>query len=88
MHGNTLSHVPKLSCELFERKTFTGEKKMEQPPSKPDLNPNENLWPTLKMKLYEANTQYKSKADLGGTIKTTMTEIEFANMNFVGFSSR
>ena len=49
---------------------------MESPPAGPDLNPIENLWLIVKMKLYEGGKQYKSKANLWETIKPAKSEIE------------
>ena len=37
---------------------------MEWPPSSLDLNPIENLWSIVKMKLYQGDKQYNSTADL------------------------
>ena len=48
---------------------------MEWPPSSPDLNPIENLWSVMKMKLYESSKLYNSKVDQWKAIKSTMTEI-------------
>ena len=36
------------------------------------MNPVENLWSIVKMKLFEGGKQYNSKADLCEAIKTTM----------------
>ena len=42
MHNNALSHISKLTCDVFEHKRFTGEKIMEWPLSSSDPNPMEN----------------------------------------------
>ena len=56
--------------EFFKHKRFTEETIMKWPPS------IENLWLTVKIKLYECGIQYNSKVDLWEAIKTTMSEIE------------
>ena len=52
------------------------ERKNGSPPSSPDLNPTENLWSIVNMKLYEGGKQYDSKVDLWKAIMKTMSEIE------------
>lgn len=76
MHDNTPSHVSKLTREFFEQKRFAGEIIIEWPPSSPDLNAIENLWPVLKMKLYDGGKQYNAKADLLEAIKSNMSDTE------------
>ena len=49
---------------------------MEWPSSNSNLNPIENLQSIEKMKLYEGNKRYNSKANLWEEIKTTMSENE------------
>ena len=49
---------------------------MKWPSSSPDLNPIKNLWPIVKMKLYEGGKEYNSSAYLWEAIKTTMLETE------------
>ena len=73
MHDNAPSRVSKLTREFFEHK---GEKIIEWPPSNPNLNPFENLWLVVKMKLYEGSKQCNSKADQWESIKTIMSGIE------------
>ena len=79
IHNNASSHVSKLTHEFFEHKRITGEKKMEWPPTSPDMNPIENLWSFEKMKLYEGGKQYNSKADQW-IANTTMLETELAEV--------
>ena len=74
MHNKAPFHVFKFTHELFEHKSFTGEKRMKWQTSSSDLNPIENLWSIL-MKLYEDGKQYNCKADLWEAIKTTMSQI-------------
>ena len=80
MYNNAPSHVSKLIDEFFEHERFTGEKIMKWLPSSPDLNLIKNLWSMVKMKLYEGGKQYNNKADLWEAIKTTMSEIESAEV--------
>ena len=70
MHDNAPSHVYKLTRKFFEHKKFIAKKIMEQPPSSLDLNPIENLWSIVKIKLYEG------VVDLWEAIKTSRSEIE------------
>ena len=48
---------------------------MEWPPQSPDLNPIENLWSMVKMKLYEGGKQYTSKSELWEAIESTCAEV-------------
>ena len=76
MYDNAQYHVSKYTHEFFEHKSFT-EEIMEWPPSRTDLNPIENQWSIVKMKLYEGSKQYNSKADLW---EVTMSETEPAEV--------
>ena len=80
MHDNAPSHISKFTHEFFEHKRFTIEKIMEWPPSHPDLNLIENSCSFVKMKLYEHCKQYNIKAELWEAIKTTLLEIEPAEV--------
>lgn len=53
MHDNAPSHAPKVTHKFFKRKSFTRKKIMEWLSLSPDLNPIENLWSIVKMKLYK-----------------------------------
>ena len=64
MNDNASSYVSKLPRKVFEHKRFAGEKIMGWPFSSIDLNPIENLWSIVKMKLYEGGKQYNNEADL------------------------
>lgn len=55
---------------------FTGEKIIEWSPLSPYLNPIENLWSIVKLKLPEYGKQYDSKSGPWGAIKTAMSEVE------------
>ena len=41
---------------------------------------DQNLWSLVKMKLFEGGKQHDSKADLWKAIKTTMSEIDPAEV--------
>ena len=41
---------------------------------------DQNLWSIVKMESYEGGKQYKRKADLRKAVKTTMSEIEPAEI--------
>ena len=53
MHDNAPSHASRLTRQILEAKRISGERIMEWPPQNSDLNPIENLWSIVKMKLYE-----------------------------------
>ena len=80
MYDNAPFQVSQLTREFFEHKRLTREKIIEWKPSSAELNPIENLWSLVKMKLYEGGKQYKSKEDLWEAIKTTMSEVELAEV--------
>ena len=80
MHDNAPTPVSKLTHEFFDYERFTRETIMEWPPSSPDLNPIENLWSIVKLKLLGGGKQYSSKTDLCKAIKTIMSEIEPAEV--------
>ena len=56
------------------------EKIMEWPVISSDLNPIENLWTMVKMKLHEGSKPYNSKVGLWETIKTSVSETEPAEV--------
>ena len=53
---------------------------IEWPPLSTDFNLIENLWSLVMIKLYEGGKHYNTKADLWEAIKTTMLEIEHAEV--------
>lgn len=77
MHRNVQSHASKFLCECLELKTFTGGTITEWPQSKSNMNPIENLWPTVKNKLNEGG--YERKSDCWEAIKIIMSLIEIAD---------
>ena len=76
IYDNALSYASNLTHEFFDCMRFTGVKIMEWP----DLNPIKNLWSILKINLFEDGKQYDSKVNLWEAIKTTMLEIESAEV--------
>ena len=83
MHDKAPSHISKLIYGFFEHKRFTGGKIIEWPLPTPDRNPIKNQWSLVKRKLHKGDKQYKSKADQWETIKTTISEIEFAKIESI-----
>ena len=67
-------------ARFFGYERSTGETIMEWQPSGFVLNPIENLWSIVKMKLYEGDKPYISKVDLWETIKTSMLETKLAEV--------
>lgn len=57
MHNNAPSHISKVNSEFFECKRLTGDKIVEWPLFSSNLNPIENLWSIVKMKLSEGGKQ-------------------------------
>ena len=51
------------------QKGFEESKIMTWPAQSPDLNPIENLWSILKMRVYPGTKQYTSKAELWTAIQ-------------------
>ena len=56
---------------------------MEWQPSSSDLNLIKNLWSLVKMKLYNGSKPYNSKTDLWEAIKTSVLEIEPAEVKML-----
>ena len=69
MQDNAPSHASRYTRNFLASKGFKDAKLMVWPPASPDLNPIENLWSTVKRKLYEAGKQYNSKHELKEAIK-------------------
>ena len=79
IHENTLSHISRLTRKFTEHKRFARET-IESPLLSPDLNLIKNLCSSEKMNLYAGGKQYNRKADIMEAIKTTMLEIEPAEL--------
>ena len=75
MQDNAPSHVSKRSLGWLEDWGFSGDQLMQWPANSPDLNPIENLWSILKMKIYETGRQYCSKDDLWKAIEAATNGI-------------
>ena len=80
MHNHAPFHLSKLTYVFFGHKRFIGEKIMEWLPSSPYLNLIKNLWSIMKVKLSQGYKQYNSKINLWEAIKTTMSEIDPAEV--------
>ena len=50
------------------------------PPASPDLNTIENVWATVKMKLYASGKQYENKGDLWDAIQTVCKYVHSKEM--------
>ena len=86
MHDNATSHVFKPTLELFRHKKFTGAKIMEWPPSSPVwiwLKIWSRFWKWNYMKIvYSVTAKHTYKK----SIKTTMLEIESAELKNISKS--
>ena len=59
-HDNDPKHTAKLTKERFEN---NGISTLSWPSQSPYLNPNENLWNTLKVKVHKRNPQNIKQLD-------------------------
>lgn len=76
MQDNAPSHAAKCTIAFLERKGFKGKRFMLWPAQSPDLNCIENLWGTVKQRLYTGGKQYTSKGELQQAIVNILTSIE------------
>ena len=76
MHDNAPAHASKYTRAYLEGKGIAGNKIMTWPAQSPDLNPIENLWATIKRRVYPADKQYTSQAELWEAIKDVCAALE------------
>ena len=76
MHDNAPAHASKYTRAYLEGKGIAGNKIMTWPPQSPDLNPIENLWATIKRRVYPADKQYTSQEQLWEAIKDVCAALE------------
>ena len=81
MHDNAPSHASKNTKEWLISKGITGERIMEWPACSPDLNCIENLWSTLKRKIYTNGRQYRSKDDLWNAIQGAASSLKLEEIS-------
>jgi len=64
MQDNAPSHASNHTKQFLHAHGFAGNRLMEWPACSPDLNPIENYWAALKLKLYSEGKQYSNKDEL------------------------
>jgi transposase len=75
MHDNAPSHSAKSTVQYLEKIGFKENKLMTWPACSPDLNPIENLWAVLKLRVYQSGQQFTSKDQLWAEIVKCAKEI-------------
>ena len=76
MHDNAPAHASRYIRAYLEDKGISHNKIMTWPLQSPDLNPIENLWSTIKRRLYPADKQYTSQGELWEAIKNVCAALE------------
>ena len=76
MHDNAPSHVSSFTHDFLGQKGFEESKIMTWPAQSPDLNPIENLWSIVKMRVYPGTKQYTSKAELWTAIQNVCAALK------------
>ena len=76
MHDNPPAHESRYTRVYLEDKEISHNKIMNWPPQSPELNPIENLWSTIKRRLYPAGKQYRSQGELWEAIKNVCAALE------------
>ena len=76
MHDNAPAHASKFTRAFLQSKGISDSKIMNWPPQSPDLNPIENLWAVIKMRLYPDAKQYRSKNELWDAIKQVCADLK------------
>ena len=86
MHGNAPAHASRYTRACLEGKGIARNKIMSWPAQSPDLNPIENLWATIKRRVYPADKQYTSQAELWEAIKDVCAALEPQKIQNLTFS--
>ena len=76
MHDNAPLYASKFTRAFLQSKGISDSKIMNWPPQSPDLNPIENLWAVIKMRLYPDAKQYRSKNELWDAIKQVCADLK------------
>ena len=75
MHDNAPSHSARNTSACLESLGLHGKKLIVWPPCSPDLNPIDNFWALLKMKIYAHGRQFNSKSALWDAIVAAAGEV-------------
>ena len=76
MQDNAPSHASQYTKEFLANHGFVGGKLMNWPACSPDLNPIENYWSALKMKIYASGKQYSNRDELWQGILTACGQLD------------
>jgi len=73
---NAPAHKARYTMTWLNVKGFKEKKIMVWPPNSPDLNPIENMWAMIKLKVYEHGRQFLGTSDLWKSIQDAAASIE------------